>query len=354
MSFRFVTVRRSDPDFDSYITGAFSNSERAVPMGSLNIRSRSDFVTFKIIPADEEKPTRARIVWEGLRPRLLTITVAPAALSLMIMARQNMPIDGFLAATSLLGLVFLHLSVFLLNDFFDHYRGRDQINRSRGSRIIQKGWATAKAVRFWGFFNLVVGVLLGLPALFQKPLVVGGIGGLAVLIILGYSNMKQGLRDTGIGEILVSFCLGPMLVMGYGLAVSDSVSPSALAMGIIFGWMASLIFQLKNLEEMVTTYQNRNRTLIQRLGFDRGKKFISLQLYSMPFVALAIFQLVPMSLLLSVCALVLFFTCYWLARRIGHADSPMSSVLAGVADQMAILHLKNAIFFSILLFPPIV
>lgn len=353
MSFRFVTVRRTDPDFEGFITGAFSTTERAIPMGSLNIRSRSDFVTFKIIPSDQQRPSRARIVWEGLRPRLLTITVTPAVLSLMIMSRQSLPIDWMLATTSLLGLVFLHMAVFLLNDFFDHYRGRDQINRSRGSRIIQKGWATAKAVRFWGLFNLTLGVFFGLPALMAKPIIVGGIGGVAVLIILGYSSMKQGLRDTGVGEILVSVCLGPLLVTGYGLSVSNSISLPALAMGIVFGWMSSLIFQLKNLEEMVTTYQNRNRTLIQRLGFDKGKKFIAFQLYALPFAGLLIFQFVELGLLLSICSITLFFTCYSLARKIRPADSPMSSVLTGVADQMAELHLKSAVFFSILLCPPI-
>ncbi len=353
MSLRFVTVRRNDPDFDGYITGDFSSTERAIPISSLNIKSQSNFMTFKIVAADEKKPTRARIVWEGLRPRLLTITVTPAALSLMIMSRQSMPIHWVLAITSLLGLVFLHLSVFLLNDFFDYYRGRDQVHRSRGSRIIQKGWATASAVRFWGFFNLALGVIFGFPAFFEKPLIVGGIGGLAVLVILGYSNLKQGLRDIGLGEILVSVCLGPLLVMGYGLAVSNSVSAPALAMGIIFGWMSSLIFQLKNLEEMITTYQNRTRTMIQRLGFDRGKKFIALQLYALPIVAIVIFQFVELGILLSICSIGLFFTCYWLARRVCHADSPMSSILSGIADEMAVLHLKNAIFFSILLFPPI-
>lgn len=355
MSFRFITVRRTDPDFESYITGAFSQSERAIPMGSLNIRSKSNFVTFKIVSSEvDEKPSRVRVVWEGLRPRLLTITLAPAALTLMILARQQFAIDILMASLSLLGLLFLHLSVFLLNDYFDHVRGRDQINRSRGSRIIQKGWATAKAVKFWGFFNLTVGILLGLPALLQKPLVVGGIGGLALMIILGYSRLNQGLRESGVGEVLVSFCLGPLLVAGVSLTASDRVSVSALAMGIVFGWMSSLIFQLKNLEEMVTTYQNRGSTLIQRLGFDGGKRFIRWQLFFLPPVSILIFQFVPLGILLSFCSIPLFFTCYFIARRIGVADSPMSSILTGVANEMALVHLKNAIFFAILLFPPVV
>jgi 1,4-dihydroxy-2-naphthoate polyprenyltransferase len=276
------------------------------------------------------------------------------ALSTLIAMRLGYPIEWSLAFLSLIALMLLHFSVFLLHDFFDHYNGKDQINRKKGSRIIQRGWTTGKAVRFWGFVNLGLGALVALPVILTRPLVVGGVGLIAGLIILGYTRANQGLKDFGLGEVLISLCLGPLLTVGYSFAITGQLHRDIFAVGFVFGWLASLIFQLKNLEEMLTTYQNRSGGLIQRLGFDRAQKFISWQLLLLPVVALVLFQFLQLKFLLSFSAISLFLTCYWLERRLRQADSPMSSWLAGLSQDMAAVHFKNAVFFAILLAPAFV
>ncbi|MCB0408164.1 MAG: prenyltransferase, partial [Bdellovibrionales bacterium] len=309
-------------------------------------------MTFKIVKKDlDHVPPKWKVIWQGLRPRLLTITLSPVILTTVILFDSGVEVHWSLALLSFASLMFLHFAVFLFNDYFDHYKGVDQVNRAKGSRIIQNGWASAKDVKFWAVVNLILGIAVGVPAVVQKPYIVGSIGLIALIVILGYSRMERGLKERGIGEILISLCLGPLLVTGYSLTISGRVSVDALFVGFIFGWLSSLVFQGKYLEEMVTTYQNREGSLIQRLGFDRGKKLIQWQLLALPFVALVMYQFVSMRILLSASTFFLFITCFLLQKRIRLANSPMSSYLTGLGDRVAIIHLKNAIFTLLFIFP---
>lgn len=352
MQARFVTLHRNDPQFSDYISGKFSQTETAVPIGSFNIHQNTSTVTFKIVPKSAAtKAPMWRVIWRGLRPRLLTMTVTPIILGTLIALHLGSQVDWYLAGLSFASLILLHFSVFLLNDYYDHLKGRDQINKRQGSRIIQNGWASARTVRNWGFTHLAAGAVIALPVIWSRPLFVGGIGLFAALVILAYSRAHQGLKDLGLGEILVSLCLGPLLAVGYSFAITNHFHIDIFGVGLVFGWMASLIFQLKNLEEMVTTYQNRSGGLIQRLGFDRAKRFISWQLVLLPFFALGSFQFLNLWVLLSFATIPLFLTCFWLERRLRRAESPMSSSLSGLWRDMAAIHFKNAVFFAIMIAP---
>lgn len=352
MESRFLTVPRSSQQYQKLIEGTYSETERAIPVGSFNIRSHSQDVTFRLVPVKpQEKVNRFQVIWRGLRPKFLTITLAPLVLTLLVNWRLQLPIDWFLAGVSMVSMMFFHFAIFLLNDYSDHLKGVDQINQAKGSRIIQNGWVSGRSVKNWGFFNVGLGVILGIPALLSHPIAIGFIGGFGLVIVLGYSRATQRLKDYGMREIFISLCLGPLMVSGFSITISNQISVSAIFVGLIFGWMASLIFQIKALEEMVTTYQNRGGGLIQNLGFDRGKKFIWLQLLCLPLVAALLFYFTPLFIPLILSTICFLITCLFISRSISHSDSPMSSQLTDLNESMAIVHLKNAIFTAVLIVP---
>ena len=50
---RLVTLTKANSEFESYLLGSFSRTERAIPVQSLNISTGAEQVTFEIVAIEE-------------------------------------------------------------------------------------------------------------------------------------------------------------------------------------------------------------------------------------------------------------------------------------------------------------
>lgn len=354
MPSEFVTIKKTDRRFEELVTGRFSKNKVARPTDSFNLDNQLESMTFEVVPRSEIKtPNKLVVIWKGLRPSLITITLSPVILALTILSAKGEALNVAVAISSVAALMFLHFAAFLLNDYYDHLKGVDQTNRKRGSRIIQNGWIPAWEVKTWGLVNVGLGVVAGIPALLSDPLLIGGLGVFALMTVIGFSRAKKGFKETGLGEFLIFLCLGPLLTIGFSTAVADKAPPSVWMIGFVFGWMASLIFQIRHLEDLVTTAQNRQGNLIHRLGFDRAKKVISSELWILGASALlsAPFTVGTDLVALPVIGLLYFISTMSVIRRLRRARSSMDSQLVGLSSHMAWSHLQLAVLTFIFLAP---
>ena len=340
-----------DDRFLSYLEGTFSEEKRALPVDSLHVGTDDEKVTFRIISTDEvASPHWSLVLLRGSRPLLLPLTLGPVATVLVFTLAAGWNPSWWLAMSSTLAVFCLHGGAFLFNDYTDHLAGADRLTRNSGSQIIQLGWAPAHRVRAWSLSLIGLGVLLGLPALSNQTWSILLIGGLAMVLVLGFSYKGKGLKYLGLGNFMVFLGMGPLLTAGFCLAVVGKVHPVILIVGSLYGIVASLCIQLKNMESLLADSQANTGTLVSRLGFEKSKmvmgghlllllSLLAVLLYSEGVGGWRLVVFVP--LLGSVLRLV---------RRLKLARSPLSSELFGLWHEGLSLHLLMGIGINILLF----
>lgn len=356
MQSRLLTIPRADPRFMPHLLGSFSNEERALPVDLLFHDTKEERITFRIVQINEiDCPGKVMTLLTGVRPLLLLLTMGPAATSIFYAMTFGWEIDIGIAACTLMSIFFLHGAAFLMNDYCDHLSGMDRLSCLGGSRIVQRGWATAEQVKNWSWMCWVSGLMFGLPSLWLRPWpMMLLIGGTAALIVVGFSYMRRSERYLGLDNLMVFFGMGPLLTAGTSFAVTGRIGSEVLIFGAIFGLGASLCIQLRNFETMLADSQMRTRTLMSRLGLEKSKLFVMVQLF---------FILCLMSLFVYVETV---FAIYWLVMtpvfgvavhlglRIWSVGSPLSSQLRGLWRQGLVLHLcllaaSNLLFYFLYL-----
>jgi 1,4-dihydroxy-2-naphthoate octaprenyltransferase len=327
MSTPFVTVTPEDPDYEPYLLGSFSKTLRALPVESFRQHSNRERITFRLVPVAEiSKPHWLIIYFRACRPELLGLTLGPffaTGLYMMKLQHQAPPNSWMLAA---LGLFFLHVSAFLFNDFRDHMRGVDFANRRRGSQVIQKGWASAREVRGWGYVNAALALACGLPSLVFSPklaLIVVA----AAAFVMALSTVTPKLARYGLPDLMVLAGLGPLLTAASALAFGEQIPRAVLWLGVAFGALAVLTLEVRQLENLFRAGRDSFRTFIGAFDFDRARKVVRIQIILVAVLQVAIaVEVLPRSL-----AIVGFFFALWplyfVFDPVRRAASPLSSDL---------------------------
>jgi 1,4-dihydroxy-2-naphthoate octaprenyltransferase len=326
MSSEFITLTRDDPEFERYLWGTFSRTERALPVETYHARTYRERVTFRIVPVGElGTPPWWRVYFRSCRPDLAALTLGPA-MAAWLNHRYSLPEwSKWPSWFALAGILFLHTAVFLFTDVQDHLRGADRLNRRRGSQVIQKGWVSAAAMRRWAVVNLLLAVVFGVPAFLNAPLrltVICLSAAAALAVIVRNLGARRGLCDLA---LLLLF--GPLLTMGIALASFGRADVSDALLGFAFGAMTLWVFQVRQFENLFRSKPEEFRTFLGHAGFDPARwicvieGFVLLALQPLA----AVFLRVPLVFLMALP--LVSVPSVLLINRIYKAASPLSSTL---------------------------
>lgn len=271
----FRTLSQNDPDFHSYLLGTFSKTERALPVQSLNVGTKSEQIVFQIVPLNEIQMPSFLSKWLAIfKIHHLLWVVAPAFLMLAKVWLDEQVLDLELSAFALLGVVFLLSGCNLYNDFLDHVSGVDRLQQNQSQKALQKGWVTAADTRFWALVFIGLGILLGLnPLLEREELLSWVLLPTSLALIYGIFSWR-GFKYRW-GAELALFCLmGPLLSIGYQIAFTSTWDIEGFLMGWLMGWLVVLTLHLKNFEQILVGSQFGFRNSIAYLGFEKSKRLI--------------------------------------------------------------------------------
>jgi len=132
-------------------------------------------------------------VWlRVIRVRFLLASVIAVSVGLAINWNLNNSIDPFAAFLTLVGVMALHASVDLLNDFWDFKRGIDTITKrtkmSGGTGVLPEGLLKPSSVYRAGIVFLIIGGTVGTYFVFTNGLIIAVILAFAILSIYFYST----------------------------------------------------------------------------------------------------------------------------------------------------------------------
>ncbi|MDP2921117.1 MAG: 1,4-dihydroxy-2-naphthoate octaprenyltransferase [Candidatus Omnitrophota bacterium] len=257
---------------------------------------------------------RLKIWIKATRSPFLTATFMPVALGAAISWSEAGRFDILTFLMVLAGVSLLHLAANLCNDYFDHVTKNDWLNKnptpfSGGSRVIQEGMISPKGILVASLVFFCAGSLVGLwlnHRMGTNVILFLGITGVFLGFFYTALPLKIGYR--GIGEIIVGFCFGPLVVMGSYYAQAMGFSWTAFWASIPVGILVALILFINEFPDYEADKMVNKNTFVVLLGKEKAIILFNIFLWlvyiiiavcaifrSLPWISLITFLTIPLA-----------------------------------------------------------
>ena len=212
-------------------------------------------------------------VWlRAIRIKFLLASVIAVSLGLAISWHAGHSIDIFHVFLTFAGVVSLHASVDLLNDYWDFKRGIDtktkRTKMSGGTGVLPDGLLKPKSVYLVGIGFLVLGSIIGIYFVVMFGLTIGLILGFAILSVYFYSTK---IVNWGLAEVFVTI-KGTLIVLGTFFIQSQSLDDFTVLAGIVVGILSSLVLFVTSLPDHDADKEKGRRTLAIIFGKSNAVK----------------------------------------------------------------------------------
>jgi len=244
-------------------------------------------------------------VWlRVIRVRFLLASVIAVLVGLALNWSQNGTIAYFDAILTFAGVLALHASVDLLNDYWDFKRGIDtkttRTKMSGGTGVLPEGLLKPSSVYRAGVIFLIIGSLIGSYFVITYGILIAIILGFAILSIYFYSTK---IVDSGLGEFFVGV-KGSMIVIGTFFIQSGEISLESILAGVVVGTLSSLVLFIASFPDHDADKSKGRKTLVIVVGKEKAKKifwFFPLLAYSIILIGVSVnlFPLLSLFCLLS-------------------------------------------------------
>jgi 1,4-dihydroxy-2-naphthoate polyprenyltransferase len=198
----------------------------------------------------------------AIRIRFLLASVIAVSNGLAIAYWKYGIIDPLYAVFTYIGVIFLHASVDLLNDYWDHKRGIDSATTrtkfSGGTGVLPEKLLTPRAIYLAGLMFLILGAAIGIYFVVIRGITIALILGFAIVAIYFYSTS---IVNAGLGEIFVAI-KGMLIVVGTLYIQYPTVAPAALYVGSIVGILSATVLFVNSFPDHDADKSKGRRTLV--------------------------------------------------------------------------------------------
>ena len=212
-------------------------------------------------------------VWlRAIRIKFLLASVIAVSLGLSLAWYAGSSIDIFHALLTFAGVISLHASVDLLNDYWDFKRGIDtktkRTKMSGGTGVLPEGLLKPKSVYLVGIGFLILGSIVGIYFVIIFGIIIGVILGFAILSVYFYSTK---IVNWGLAEVFVTI-KGTLIVIGTFFIQSQGIDDFSIFAGIVVGLLSSLVLFVTSIPDHDVDKEKGRRTLIIIFGKSNAVK----------------------------------------------------------------------------------
>ena len=201
-----------------------------------------------------------------IRIRFLLASVIAVSNGLAISYWKYHTIDPIYAVLTYVGVIFLHASVDLLNDYWDYKRGIDIATKrtkfSGGTGVLPENLLAPRTVYIAGLVFLILGASIGAYFILVRGVAIAIILGFAVVAIYFYSTR---IVNAGLGELFVAI-KGAMIVLGSLYVQNAVLEPAAIYGGAIVGILSATVLFINSFPDYEADKSKGRRTLVIILG----------------------------------------------------------------------------------------
>lgn len=229
---------------------------------------------------------RAGILWTTLRAGFFPASLLPAAVGALLARHQTGLWDGGLFAWTLLGVVLVHASANVANDYFDYRSGNDALNEaylrpfSGGSRTVQEGLVTPGGLLALALACLALSGIPGLWLAWKAGPVVLAAGLAGALTGWLYTAPPVRLMARGLGELTVALDFGVLPVVTAFYIQARAWSWTPLFLSVPLGLLIAAVLVINQFPDYEADRAVGKRNAVVRLGRRRA-------VYLFAFLALA-------------------------------------------------------------------
>ena len=235
-----------------------------------------------------------------IRIRFLLASVIAVSVGLAITWWHASNVTVFDAILTMVGVLALHASVDLFNDYWDFKRGIDTTTKrtkmSGGTGVLPEGILKPRQVYAGGIVFLVIGTIIGVYFVITDGIIIGIILAFAVVSIYFYSTK---IVNWGLAEVFVSI-KGTLIVIGTYFIQTSQINESVIFGGIVIGVLSSLVLFITSFPDHDADKAKGRKTLVISLG----KQKACSMLWVFPAIvygvsiAAVIFEIFPISCLI--------------------------------------------------------
>lgn len=239
------------------------------------------------------------------RPHFLILT--PACFMVGVASAIHDGVFNPIHATlTLVGLILAHVSVNVLNDYFDYKKGTDLITVrtpfSGGSGFLTKGLVKPREALLLGLTSLIVGLLIGVYFIINYPILLVIVGVASAIIVL-YTPVLTRIYVT---ELFPGLSFGPLMVVGTYItqlpANSVVVKVTPIAASIPVGLLVSNLLFLNEFPDYEADLKTGRRHGVILLGRSRASRVYVLVL-ALVYASIILFVMLKALPLLSLITL---------------------------------------------------
>jgi 1,4-dihydroxy-2-naphthoate octaprenyltransferase len=187
------------------------------------------------------------------------------------------------AALTFAGVICLHASVDLLNDYWDYKRGTDIIAKrtkfSGGTGVLPDNLLKPRMVYAAAVIFLILGVLTGTYFVIVRGIAIAIILGFAIVSIWFYSTS---IVNSGLGELFVAI-KGTLIVLGSFYVQTGVIDPSAIYVGAIIGILSASVLFANSFPDYDADRYTGRRTLLNMIGKQKGSRLFPI-LVMIPYI----------------------------------------------------------------------
>jgi 1,4-dihydroxy-2-naphthoate polyprenyltransferase len=224
----------------------------------------------------------------------------------------------FIAAT-----LCMQIGCHLWSDYEDHLRGVDSPEYSGGSGVIAKLWIPAVQIQRVAWCFIVLGIIVGMILLRQLPWEFVGkelliIGVLGVVGAAGYSGWPFHFKYIALGEILIFFLSGPLLMIGAALVISPVLVDYYVmfAYAVPVGLLAILRLHAGNIQRIPYDRLAGVHTVANFGSFQRAKLVHLVPLFFLYWIVIFVLPIPLLGQLILLATLPMAIWQVWILRKL--------------------------------------
>jgi 1,4-dihydroxy-2-naphthoate polyprenyltransferase len=207
-----------------------------------------------------------------IRLRFLLASVIAVSTGIALAFWKNKQLDLSDAILTFVGVICLHASIDLLNDYWDYKRGIDTATRrtkfSGGTGVLPENLLKPGNVFSVGLIFLLIGSLVGMYFVVIRGIVIALLLGFAILAVYLYSTS---IVNLGLAEAFVAI-KGTLIVVGSYYVQASSIGFGVVYVGVIMGILSASVLFVNSFPDYQADRSRGRRTLVILLGRQRAAK----------------------------------------------------------------------------------
>jgi 1,4-dihydroxy-2-naphthoate octaprenyltransferase len=199
------------------------------------------------------------------RPKTLWAGIAPVIIG-TVMAYDAGGFHPWSALAALFGALMIQVGTNFANDYSDHARGTDRVDRIGPVRVTQAGLVPPETMKKATIVVFSLAFLAGIYLAYRGgwPVVIIGLASIAFGIL--YTAGPAPIGYIGLADLFVLIFFGPVATGGTYYVQTLSINWIVIVAGLSPGLFSVAILTVNNLRDMATDHISGKRTLAVRLG----------------------------------------------------------------------------------------